>query len=222
MIEFYHVNKTFKPNWPVLQDINLKIGTGEFVVITGLSGSGKSTLLHLIYMNEFPASGQVVVDGMNSLTIKRRQIAKIRRRMGMIFQEFHLLEDRSVYENVELPLLLTGCPQAEIKKRVLKVMAYTGLAHRMYERPAFLSGGEKQRVCIARAIVNNPLVLLADEPTGSLDPVHSAEILTLLKNIHNGGTAVVVATHNPELLRKLSGRRVTLDQGKIIEDRAAA
>jgi len=222
MIEFYHVNKHYKPNWPVLQDVNLKIDKGEFVLITGKSGSGKSTLLHLIYMNEFPVSGQVVVDGVNSLTVRKREIPILRRRIGMIFQEFHLLYDRTVYDNIELPLLLTGCPRREIKKKALKVLAYAGLAHRMYEQPAFLSSGEKQRVCIARAIVNSPIVLLADEPMGSLDADNSADILTLLKNINAGGTAVILATHNPDWARRMPLRCITVDKGRITEDRRSA
>ncbi|OGS33802.1 MAG: hypothetical protein A2293_12080 [Elusimicrobia bacterium RIFOXYB2_FULL_49_7] len=222
MIEFIHVCKTYKPEWPILQDINLRIDTGEFVVITGKSGSGKSTLLHLVYMEEFPTSGQVVVDGVNSHTVKRRRIPLLRRRLGMVFQEFHLLSDRTVYENVELPLLLAGCPRGEIKKRILKVLSYTGMAHRMHERPPSLSSGEKQRVCIARAIVNDPIALLADEPTGNLDPDHSDEILQLLRNIHRSGKAVVIATHHPELLKRLSGRRICVEQGRILEDRKAA
>jgi cell division transport system ATP-binding protein len=215
MIEFIHVHKYYKKNWPVLEEINLRIERGEFVFLTGKSGAGKSTLLYHIYMKEFPSTGQVLVDNLNSMTIKRKDISVLRRKVGMIFQEFYLLNDRNVYENIALPLKLGGFAKPDIKKRTLKMLAYTGLSHKMNEMPAYLSSGEKQRTCIARALVNDPIVLLADEPMGNLDKENSSDILALLKNINAQGTAVIMATHDMGLIQNLLYRRIHLDNGRI-------
>jgi len=218
MIEFIHVTKYFKKNWPILEDINLTIQRGEFVCFSGKSGSGKTTLLYHIYMKELPTSGQVIVDNVNSQTLKKRDIPALRRKVGMIFQEFYLLNDRNVFENIALPLRLCGLSQSEIKKRAFKALAYAGLSHKMNELPPYLSSGEKQRICIARALVNEPLVLLADEPTGNLDAENAEDILRLLKNIHAQGTAVVVATHKAQFAEMVPCRTIQLVGGRIVQE----
>ena len=215
MIEFIHVYKYYKKEWPVLEEINLKIERGEFVFLTGKSGAGESTLLYHIYMKEFPSSGYVIVDKMNSMAIRKKDIPVLRRKVGMIFQEFYLLNDRNVFENIALPLKLAGFSKNEIRKRTLKILAYTGLSHKMSEIPTFLSSGEKQRICIARALVNDPIVLLADEPTGNLDSENSNDVFQLLKNINVLGTAVIMATHNINLIEDMQYRRINLEHGRI-------
>lgn len=217
MIEFIHVTKYFKKNWPVLEDINLTIARGEFVCLLGNSGSGKTTLLYHIYMKELPSSGQVIVDELSSQNIRKKDIPLLRRKVGMIFQEFYLLNDRSVFENIALPLRLCGISQGEIKKRAFKALSYAGLSHKMNELPPYLSSGEKQRICIARALVNEPIVLLADEPTGNLDAENAEDIMRLLRNIHAQGTAVVVATHKTEFAGLVPCRTVRIAGGKIAD-----
>jgi len=216
MIEFLNVTKAYKKNWPVLDNVNLTVGKGEFVCLTGRSGSGKTTLLYHVIMKERPTEGKVIVDHVDSSLAQKKDIPALRRRIGMIFQEFYLLNDRSVFENIALPLRFTALSQSDVKKRAFKALAYSGLSHKMNENPLYLSSGEKQRICIARALVNDPVVLLADEPTGNLDAENAADILTLLRNIHLQGTAVIVATHNPELMEGFSFRQVRLDNGRVV------
>jgi cell division transport system ATP-binding protein len=215
MIEFLNVFKYYKKHWPVLEDVNLKIESGEFVFLTGPSGAGKTTILHHIYMKELPTSGQVIVDGTNSMNIRKRDIPVLRRKVGMVFQEALLLHDRNVFENVALPLRLSGFSAADIKKRTLKILAYTGLSHKMNEMTRYLSSGEKQRICIARALVNDPIVLLADEPTGNLDAQNADEVFGVLRNINAQGTAVVMATHQLSFIEKKPFRRIHIVQGRI-------
>ena len=215
MIEFLNVFKYYKKHWPVLEDINLRIENGEFVFLTGPSGAGKTTILHHIYMKELPTSGQVIVDGMNSMNVKKRDIPVLRRKVGMVFQEALLLHDRNVFENVALPLRLSGFSAAGIKKRTLKILAYTGLSHKTNEMPLYISSGEKQRICIARALVNDPIVLLADEPMGNLDAQNADEVFGLLRNINAQGTAVVMATHQLGFIEKRSFRRIHVEHGRI-------
>ncbi len=216
MIEFIHVTKYFKKNWPILDDVNLSIDRGEFVCLSGKSGSGKTTLLYHIYMKEIPSSGQVIVDNFNSQKLNKNDIPVLRRKVGMIFQEFYLLNDRSVFENIALPLRLNGFSESEIKKRGFKALSYTGLSHKMNELPPYLSSGEKQRICIARALVNEPIVLLADEPTGNLDSDNAEDIMQLLKNIHTQGTAVIVATHKTDFAGLIPCRTINISGGRII------
>jgi cell division transport system ATP-binding protein len=182
-----------------LKNVNLTIRAGEFVFLVGPSGAGKSTVLRLIYMAERPSDGQVVVGRFNSNTIAPEEIPYVRRQLGIIFQDFKLLEDRSVYENVAFTLQVTGTKRKEIKRKVLRALGNVGLSHKRYKMPHELSGGEQQRVAIARALVNDPFILLADEPTGNLDPVTTQGIMALLEKINARGTAVLMATHNYSL-----------------------
>ena len=214
----YHIYKTYtNPKCEVLKDVNLHIKKGEFVFLSGASGAGKTTILRLIYMEEFPTSGQVIVADYNSQQIKKSEISQLRRKLGIVFQDFKLLWDRSVFHNVAFALQVIGISPKKIRKKVLSVLKDVGLSHRIHYNPRQLSGGEQQRVAIARALVNDPLLLLTDEPTGNLDPKISETILDLLKQINARGTSVLMATHNTELIRKLPYRILTLKDGKILE-----
>ena len=217
VIGIYHLSKKYDDR-VVLRDVNLQVGNGEFVFLVGPSGAGKSTLLRMIYMEETPNEGQVVVGSFVSTSLKRRQIPHLRRKIGIVFQDFKLLEDRSVFENVAITMRVAGTPNAEIKKRVMQVLTQVGLYHKRYDRPVTLSGGEQQRVAIARAVVNTPEILLADEPTGNLDPEVTKDIIQLLFRINSAGTAVLMATHNHELVRNYAQRVVFLRDGTIEED----
>ncbi|RCK77397.1 MAG: Cell division transporter, ATP-binding protein FtsE [Ignavibacteriae bacterium] len=216
MIDFKNVSISFK-NQPILQNINLHINQGEFVSLVGESGIGKTTLLRLIYMDLFPDSGIVSVGKFNSLTIQKKEIPLLRRTLGIVFQDFKLLEDRNIFENVAFALQVTNVKRKDIQKRVLRVLADVGLSHKRSNMPDELSGGEQQRVVIARALVNEPLALLADEPTGNLDPNTSFEILDLLKDINRKGTAIVLATHNYELVRRSESRILQIKDANITE-----
>ncbi|MCG3120135.1 MAG: Cell division ATP-binding protein FtsE [bacterium] len=182
-----------------LKNVNLLVRNGEFVFLVGPSGAGKSTVLRLIYMAERPADGQVVVGQFNSNAITPKEVPFLRRQLGIIFQDFKLLEDRSVYENVAFTLQVTGAKRKDVKRKVLRALTNVGLSHKRYKMPHELSGGEQQRVAIARALVNDPFILLADEPTGNLDPVTTQGIMALLEKINARGTAVLMATHNYSL-----------------------
>ena len=216
MINFANVSFSFG-NTVLLQDISLHVKPGEFVFLVGQTGCGKSTLLRLMYMDIAPQRGSVSVGKYNSATIVQREKPHLRRTLGIVFQDFRLLEDRNVFDNVAFTLHVTGAKGNEIKKRVLYALAEVGLSHQRNKMPHELSGGEQQRVAVARALVNNPLVLLADEPTGNLDPDTSHEILELLKNINTRGTAVIMATHNYTLVRKMHERILQLQDGRLIE-----
>jgi cell division transport system ATP-binding protein len=219
MIEFVNVSKYHNPGWPSLDNICLRIEKGEFVLLTGKSGSGKTTLLNHMYMKEKPTSGNVYVDTFDSSSIKRTDIPLLRRKIGMIFQEPHLLFDRNVFENIALPLRLAGLTELDTRKKVFSSLSYVGLSHRMNDKPLRLSMGEKQRICIARSLVCDPLVLLADEPVGNLDSETAADILKLLRNIHVQGTAVIIATHMPSIADDLPCRRIHIESGKLVSDR---
>lgn len=216
MIDFKNVSVTFDFQ-PILIDVSLHINRAEFVSLVGETGVGKTTLLRLIYFDVFPGEGTVTVGDFNSLTIGKSEIPNLRRTIGIVFQDFKLLEDRNVYDNVAFVLEVTGANRAEISNRVLRVLADVGLSHKRNNMPHELSGGEQQRVVIARALVNEPLVLLADEPTGNLDPSTSVEILQLLKSINGNGTAVILATHNYDLVRKSGSRIIQIKQGRVSE-----
>ena len=201
----------------ILDHVSLEIDAGEFISLVGTTGSGKSTLLRLLYMDLHPDTGSVMVEKFSSSTITSKQIPLLRRKLGVVFQDFKLLEDRSVYDNVAFSLYVTNARPVDIKKKVLNVLANVGLSHKRNSMPHQLSGGEQQRVAIARALVNEPILLLADEPTGNLDPSTSLDILKLLKDINAQGTAVLMATHNYDLVRKAQGRIVQIKDRKVFD-----
>ncbi len=216
MVQLYNVSVTFDGH-SVFEDASLDVGTGEFVSIVGASGTGKSTLLRLLYMDMLPTKGLVRVGDFSSDTITKRQIPQLRRRLGIVFQDFKLLEDRSAFDNVAFALQVTGAKSSDITKKVMAVMGRVGLTHRRNAMPHQLSGGEQQRVAIARALANDPFLLLADEPTGNLDPITANDILQLLMSINTQGTAVIMTTHNYELVRRAQGRIVQLKDKQASE-----
>lgn len=216
MVKFNKVSVSFR-HQPILTRVDLHVKPGEFVSLVGETGVGKTTLLRLVYFDLFPDSGNVTVGEYDSLTISKRDIPKLRRTLGIVFQDYKLLDDRSVYENVRFALEVTEVPGEEIDKRALRVLADVGLSHKRNDRPDELSGGEQQRVVIARALVNRPILLLADEPTGNLDRATSLEILQLLKTINAQGTAIILASHNFDLIRKSGSRILKLDEGLLSE-----
>ncbi len=218
MIRLYHVYKSYTPKVYALNDINLKVDDGEFVFVVGPSGAGKSTLLRMIYMEELPTKGEVVVGKFSSSHMNSKRVSYLRRQMGVIFQDFKLLKDRSILENVAFVLRVTGrCGEKEMKTKSLEVLDKVGLYHRRNALPTELSGGEQQRVAIARGLVNEPFVLLADEPTGNLDADNTGQIVDLLKYINTSGTSVIMATHDRELVERYGGRILEIDQGVMTE-----
>jgi cell division transport system ATP-binding protein len=218
IVGVYHLSKTFGKHFG-LHDVNLQVANGEFVFLVGPSGAGKSTLLRMIYMDDMPTSGQVVVGPYVSTKVKRRMIPGLRRRIGIVFQDFRLLEDKTVFENVALPLKIGGVGLGDIKHRVTDILMRVGLYHKRYDFPHELSGGEQQRVAIARAVANRPSVLLADEPTGNLDPVVTRSILELLFKINAGGTAVLMATHDLDLVKSFGQRIIYVESGRVVKDK---
>lgn len=221
MIQMFHVYKSYdKGSTYALDDITLHVKKGEFVFITGPSGAGKSSLLNIMFGLEEPYKGQMIIDGRNYFKIPQEEIPAIRRRIGFVFQDFKLPNNKSVYDNIALGLKVMGLGPREIKKRVQKVLGYVRLTHRANFKPLALSGGEQQRVAIARALVKEPAILLADEPTGNLDVDLSFEIMDLFKEINSRGTTVVVATHSAEILNKYSRRIIHLEEGAMVEGAA--
>lgn len=214
MIEFYNVQTKIDKNL-ILENITLRIVKGEFVFLTGASGAGKSTVLRHIYMDIFPEAGMVIVENFSSAKIKEKEIPLLRRKLGVVFQDFKLLTDRNVFENVAFSLRVTGARNAEIKRKVMRVLAEVNLGQKRNFYPHELSGGEQQRVAIARAIVNNPIIILADEPTGNLDAANTYEIMEILEKINRQGTAVLMATHSKELMQKYPHRILTVKNGLI-------
>jgi cell division transport system ATP-binding protein len=195
----------------------MELDYGEFIFVIGKSGIGKSTLMQLIYMNIFPLTGTVRIDEFDSQTIKPSQIPLLRRKVGVIFQDFKLLPDRNVYQNLLYVTRVTGTPSKDAKKKINEALSDVGLSHKRLNMPNELSGGEQQRVAIARAIINDPILVLADEPTGNLDPETSGEILALLKKINKRGTAILVVTHNYDLVKKANERIIKLDDGRALK-----
>ena len=221
MILLDRVTKVYgKENKPALNHISVHISAGEFVILVGTSGAGKSTLLKLLTREEKPSSGKIVVGGIDYDTLKDRHIPLLRRKIGVVFQDFKLLPNRTVFENVAFALEIAGMTNREIKSTVPKVINLVGLAGKEKSFPHQLSGGERQRVAIARAVVRQPKILIADEPTGNLDPKHSWEIVRLLEKINKYGTTVLLTTHNVDIVNKLKRRVITIDHGKITSDEA--
>ncbi len=219
MIQLYGITKTYQRDSAALLEINLKIGKGEFVYLTGPSGAGKSTLLKLLYGAERPSRGQILINGQNLTRMTPRQLPLLRRRIGIVFQDFKLLPTRTIAENVSFPLEVQGKKSQEITRKVYQALKQVGLEHKQHRRPLELSGGEQQRVAVARALVAEPLVLLADEPTGSLDPEVALEIMELFRSANARGTTVVLATHDRDTLRRFPRRILTLDGGRLVDDR---
>lgn len=205
------------PTQPVFNNLNLTVEPGEFVFLIGKSGVGKTTFMQLIYMNLLPQSGYVEVEGYNSETIKTKDLPFLRRKIGVIFQDFKLLEDRNVFENLAFVLRVTGTPSKLVKRKVIHALSDVGLSNKQNNMPHQLSGGEKQRVAIARAILNDPAIILADEPTGNLDPETSDEILEIIKKINSRGTSIIFATHNYDIVKKVDGRIIKLSDGKAVK-----
>jgi cell division transport system ATP-binding protein len=216
MIQLFHVYKTYGKDAQALTDVTLDIEKGEFVYLTGPSGAGKTTLLKLIFCADRPERGQLLVNGRNIARVKARAVPFLRRKIGVVFQDFKLLPRRSIEENVAIALEIGGAPAREIRRRTYGILKQVGLAHRLHHLPPRLSGGEQQRVAIARALVNEPQILLADEPTGNLDADRSAEILELLEQANARGTTVVVATHDKGLIAGTSKRVIRLEDGRVV------
>jgi cell division transport system ATP-binding protein len=215
MIELYGVSKKYGQFREALYDVSFRIASGEFVFLTGPSGAGKSTLLRLLFLEEAPTEGQILVNGRNIGVLPDSQVPYLRRTMGVVFQDFKLIARKTVFENISFVQNVLGLPRAEQKRRAYHVLKRVGLQHQMNSYPDELSGGEQQRVAIARAIVNEPTLLLADEPTGNLDPVLSEETMRLFVEINIRGTTVLVATHDLELIRRMGKRTLTLERGRL-------
>ena len=218
LIEMRDVTKKYRRASTALRGINLMVNQGEFVYLVGPSGAGKSSFIKLLYREEEVTSGQLKVGNVDLTKIKRRNIPKLRRSIGVVFQDFKLLPTKTVYENVAFAMQVIGSRRRDIKKRVPEVLELVGLKHKQRSFPNQLSGGEQQRVAIARAIVNEPAILLADEPTGNLDPTNSWEIMKLLEEANERGTTVLVVTHNQEIVNAMQKRVVTMNKGVIVSD----
>lgn len=217
MIQLFHLSKKFGPNI-ALNNIDLRIGKGEFVFVTGPSGAGKTTLLRLIFGAERPATGHILINAINLNRISRPKLDLLRRKIGFVFQDFKLLPQKTAFENVAIALEVTGLRPKIVRKKTHQTLRRVGLTEKEKAYPLTLSGGEQQRVAIARAIVKDPLILLADEPTGNLDPDLTREIMALFRNIHQRGTTVVIATHSRELLEGIDCRTIVLNRGCIAGD----
>lgn len=213
-----NVSKAYTAGVPALNGVSLHIKKGEFVFIVGDSGSGKSTLIKLLLRELLPTSGRIFVNGTDVLRLRRRQIPKFRRNLGVVFQDFRLLKDRNVYENVAFAQRIIQKSNREIRKNVPAILSTVGLAGKYKAKPKQLSGGEQQRVALARALVNKPDILLADEPTGNLDPKNSWDIMNLLEKINNNGTTVLVVTHNREIVNAMQKRVITMKKGVVVSD----
>jgi cell division transport system ATP-binding protein len=217
VIETHHLSKIYSRGLYALRNLTLTIDKAEFVFLTGPSGAGKSTFLRLLLLQERPSEGEIFVNGQNLATLNRREIQEYRRGIGFVFQDFKLIPSHTVLENISFVPEVLGVPAAQQRRRAFQVLKWVGLQHRMNAYPLDLSGGEQQRIAIARALVNDPVLVIADEPTGNLDPDLSLEIMNLFREINAGGTTVLVATHDRELIRLVGRRTITLDQGKIAE-----
>jgi len=218
MIQLISVSKVFPNGFEALSNVDIHIGRDEFVFVVGPSGSGKTTLMKLLYREELPTSGQLIIDKINIVELRPQQVPYLRRNMGVVFQDFKLLPRRTIYENVAFALQVVGKPRSIIRRQVSLALELVGLQNKSGSFPKDLSGGEQQRACIARAIVNNPPLLLADEPTGNLDPTTSWEIINLLDKINKRKTTVIVSTHNKSVVDIMRKRVVALEGGRIVRD----
>ena len=221
MIKLEHVSKSYSAGIPALNDVSLNIEEGEFVFVVGDSGSGKSTLIKLLLKELEPTEGTITINGRKLNKIRRRQIPKFRRNIGVVFQDFRLLKDRNIYDNVAFAQKVIGESNRSIKKNVPKLLSMVGLAAKYHSYPRQLSGGEQQRVAIARALINKPKILLADEPTGNLDANNAWEIMKLMEEINEQGTTVVVVTHNLEIVKAMNKRVITMQKGVVVDDTAS-
>ena len=218
MIEMIDVSKTYKNGVMALSDINITIPRGDFLFVVGSSGAGKSTLIKMIFREELPTAGSIIVDGKNIVHLPEREVPYLRRNMGIVFQDFRLLPNKTVFENVAFALQVIEAPRREIQKKVPHVLEMVGLGDKGKVYPHQMSGGEQQRVAIARAIVNNPLLVIADEPTGNLDPDTSWEIMRIFEQINKAGTTMIVATHEKAIVDGMQKRVIAIEQGNIVRD----
>ena len=218
LIKIKDVDKTYKTGVTAVYNLSLNIGKGEFVFVIGSTGCGKSTLIKMLYREEKPTNGTINIGGINVSKLKNRNVYKLRRKIGVVFQDFKLLPKSTVYENVAFALEIFGLPNSEIHSKVLKALELVGLKHKAKNYPNQLSGGEQQRVAIARAIVNGPKLLICDEPTGNLDENTSMEIMKVLEEINKLGTTIIMVTHDTEIVNKMKKRVILLDSGRIVKD----
>ena len=218
LIRIKNVTKQYRNGVTAIYDLDLKIKKGDFVFIIGVTGCGKSTLIKMLYREERPTNGEIYVGGINVAKVKNNKVYKLRRKIGIVFQDYKLLPKLTVYENVAFALEIYGLPTNEVKRKVLKALDLVGLKSKTKSYPNQLSGGEQQRVAIARAIVNSPKLLICDEPTGNLDPDTSLEVMKVIEKINDLGTTVVMATHDREMVNKMKKRVVLLDNGKLVKD----
>lgn len=218
MLEMRHAGKIYPGGSVALEDINIEIKAGEFVFLVGPSGAGKSTFIRLISREIEPTSGQILVDGVDVMKLKRRDIPYLRRQLGIVFQDFRLLNDRTAYENVAFAMQVIEAPSHKIRRRVEEVLDLVGLKDRGNAYPGEMSGGEQQRIAIARAIVNDPLLVIADEPTGNLDPETSMEIMNIFSQINANGTTIIMATHDKTMVDYMQKRVIALENGRIVRD----
>ena len=218
LIVIKDLEKKYKTGVTAIYDFDLKVKKGDFIFVIGASGSGKSTLIKMLYREEKPTNGSIMLGGVNVAKLKNRKVYKIRRKIGIVFQDFKLLPKLTVYENVAFALEIIGLPSKEIRQKTLKALEEVGLKNKAKNYPHELSGGEQQRVAIARAIVNNPKLLLCDEPTGNLDPETSWEVMKVLEKINNDGTTIMMATHDKEMVNRMKKRVLVIDAGRLKKD----
>lgn len=218
IIRMSHVKKQYKNGVTAIYDMDLSIEKGDFVFIIGSTGCGKSTLIKMIYREEKPTSGKIIVGGIDVAKLRNSKVYKIRRKIGVVFQDFKLLNKSTVYENVAFALEVLGLPKKEIHSKVLKALDLVGLKHKAKQYPTNLSGGEQQRVAIARAIVNGPKLLICDEPTGNLDKITSLEIMNVLEEVNKMGTTIIMVTHDTDIVNRMKKRVILLDSGRILKD----
>ena len=218
MLEFIEVNKVYKNDVCALKDLSFKVEDGEFVFLIGASGAGKTSIIKMLLREIKPTSGEIIVDNVNIVKLRNRKIPQLRKTMGVVFQDFRLLEGKTVFDNIKYPLQILGVSKRVINKRVTEILELVGLSDRADSFPNQLSGGEQQRVCIARALINRPKYLIADEPTGNLDPNTSEDIMKLLLDVNAKGTTVIVSTHDKDIVNKLKKRVISMDHGAMIND----